>query len=136
MQRLPQQHHNYDIRRERDPCAARRQILWLLCGLVLAAGFVVATRQKAAAVQYGYKYEELRRERASLLEEQQHLLLALEETNAPAKLERAAREIGLQLTRSSQIEAASSGSEQRVTQDLELASTGPTLLSRKAKVER
>ncbi len=135
MQRLPQQHRNYDVRRERDPRAARRQILWLLCGLVLAAGFVVATRQKAAAVQYGYKYEELRRERASLLEEQQRLRLALEETNAPANLERAAREIGLQPTRPSQVEAAS-GSEQRATQDLELASTGPTLLSRKAKVKR
>ncbi|MDQ3257941.1 MAG: hypothetical protein M3R15_29335 [Acidobacteriota bacterium] len=130
MQRLPQQHRNYDIRRERDPRAARRQILWLLCGLVLAAGFVVAARQKVAAVQYGYKYEELRRERASLLEEQQRLRLALEETNAPANLERAAREIGLQPTRPSQVEAAS-GSEQRATQDLELASTKPATAARR-----
>ncbi|MBA3712739.1 MAG: hypothetical protein H0W76_09860 [Pyrinomonadaceae bacterium] len=132
MQRLPQQHRNYDVRRERDPRAARRQILWLLCGLVLAAGFVVAARQQVAAVQYGYKCEELRRERASLLEEQQRLLLALQETNAPAHLERAAREIGLQPTRPSQIEAAPGG-EQRATQDLELASTGPATVARRRR---
>lgn len=106
MKRVPQQYQNRGLRRERDRRVLRRQWLWLTCGLVLVAGFVVAARQQVAAVQYGYESESLRRERAQLVEEQQRLLLALEESSSPARLERAAREIGLEPTRPAQIEAA------------------------------
>ncbi len=109
MRRMPQQQYNSDLRRERDGRALRRQWLWLTCGLVLVGGFVVAARQQVAAVQYGYQSEALRRERAHLVEEQRRLLLALEESSSPARLERAAREIGLEPTRPAQIEAARSG---------------------------
>ncbi len=102
---MPQQNLNRDLRRQRDGRSLRRQWLWLACGLALVGGFVVAARQQVAAVQYGYQSEALRRERAHLVEEQQRLLLALEESASPARLERAAREIGLEPTRPAQIEA-------------------------------
>ncbi len=106
MRRTPLQHHNYPIHRERDRRALKRQSLLLGCGLLLVVGFVIAARLQVTATQYGYKSEELRRERARLLEEQQRLLLALEETASPAQLERAARKLGLQPTRPAQLDAA------------------------------
>ena len=110
MRRVPQQHANSYVRRERDPRALARQALLLASCVVLAAGFVFAARQKIAAVQYGYRSEELRRERERLLEEQHRLLVAVEESSSPVHLERAARTLGLQTARAAQIgvsEAAS-----------------------------
>ena len=103
MKRLPQQHPNSDVRRERDRRAFTRQALLLSACVLLALGFVFAARQKIAAVQYGYRSEELRRERQRLLEEQQRLLLTIEESASPGSLERAARGLGMQPARASQI---------------------------------
>ena len=103
MRRVPQQHANSYVRRERDRRALARQALLLASCVVLAAGFVFAARQKIAAVQYGYRSEELRRERGRLLEEQNRLLVAVEESSSPVHLERAARRLGLQPARASQI---------------------------------
>jgi len=77
----------------------------LVSCLALSVGFILAARQQIAAVQYGYKAEVLRRERATLLDEQRRLRLALEENSSPAQLGRAARDLGLQPTRASQLEA-------------------------------
>ena len=106
MRRVPQQYPNPYVRRERDPRAARRQVLLLAGCLVLAGGFVFAARQQILAVEYGYKTEALRREREQLLDEQRRLLLAVEESSSPAQLEQAARELGMQPARAEQIEAA------------------------------
>lgn len=103
MRRVPQQHANSYVRRERDPRTLTRQALLLASCVVLAAGFVFAARQKIAAVQYGYRSEELRRERERLLEEQHRLLVAVEESSSPVHLERAARTLGLQTARAAQI---------------------------------
>jgi cell division protein FtsL len=100
---MPRQHQNRNVRRERDPRALTRQAVLLVCGLLLAVGFVLAARQKFVAINYGYESENLRRERERLKEEHRHLLLKLEETTTPAQLERAAREIGLQPTRAAQL---------------------------------
>ncbi len=100
---MPQQHPNSYVRRERDRRALRRQATLLACCVVLAVGFVIAARQQFAAVQYGYRSEELRRERERLLEEQRRLHVALEESSSPARLERTARAMGLQPARASQI---------------------------------
>ena len=108
MRRVPQQYPNPYVRRERDPRAARRQVLLLAGCLVLAGGFVLAARQQILAVEYGYKTEALRREREQLLDEQRRLLLAVEESSSPAQLEQAARELGMQPARAEQIEAAAS----------------------------
>lgn len=103
MRRMPRQYLNRNVRRERDPRARTRQTLLLVCGIVLAIGFIVAARQKFVAVSYGYRSEGLRRDRERLMEQQRLLLLKLEETQSPARLERAARELGLQPTRAAQL---------------------------------
>lgn len=103
MRREPQQHPNTDVRRERDPRAAKRQAILLATCALLALGFVFAASQKIAAVQYGYRNEELRRERERLLEEQRRLLLAIEESASLESLERTARELGMQPARASQM---------------------------------
>jgi cell division protein FtsL len=83
------------VHRERDARVLSRVALLLFCGLVLAGGFVFAAQQHFAAVQYGYKNESLRRESERLLAEQQQLMLKREQAAAPARLEAAARELGL-----------------------------------------
>jgi cell division protein FtsL len=104
MRRLPPGQPNFVVRRERDRRALGRLVLLLVCGLVLSGGFVVAARQRFAAVRYGYESEKLRRERERLLEEQRRLILAREQATSPARLESAARAIGMQPVRASQVE--------------------------------
>ena len=106
MRRFPQQNFNHGVRREHDTRALKRQLVMLVCGLVMAGGFVAAAGQHFAAVHYGYNSEELRLKRARLLEEQQQLLLRINEVTSPAALERAALEIGMQPARPSQIKRA------------------------------
>lgn len=108
MRRLPQQYPNPNVRRQRDPRAARRQALLLAGCLVLACGFIYAVRQQILAVNYGYQTEALRHEREELLDEQRKLKLALGESSSPARLEEAGRELGMQPARAAQIEAAAS----------------------------
>jgi cell division protein FtsL len=103
MKRLPLNQPNFTVHRERDMRALGRLALLLFCGLVLAGGFVFAAGQHFAAVRYGYQSEELRRERAQLLEEQRRLLLAREEATSPIRLESAARELGMQALEPAQI---------------------------------
>jgi cell division protein FtsL len=105
MRRLPQQYPNPHVRRQRDPRAARRQAILLVGCLALACGFIYAVRQQILAVDYGYKTEALRREREELLDEQRRLILAVEESSSPARLEEAGRELGMQPARAAQIEA-------------------------------
>jgi cell division protein FtsL len=106
MKRFPQQNFNHGVRREHDTRALKRQLVMLVCGLVMAGGFVVAAGQHFAAVRYGYDGEKLRAERARLLEEHQQLILQINAATAPASLDRAAREIGMQPARPSQINRA------------------------------
>ncbi|HXM33948.1 MAG TPA: hypothetical protein VN920_02060 [Pyrinomonadaceae bacterium] len=95
MNRLPPDHPNSRIHRERDFNALSRLALLLFLGLALSGGFLFAARQHIAALEYGYKSEELRREQQRLLAEQRRLMLAKEQASSPARLEPAAREIGL-----------------------------------------
>jgi hypothetical protein len=95
MKRLPLEYSNARIHRERDFTALSRLALLLFLGAALAVGFLFAARQHFAAIDYGYKSEELRREQQRLLAEQRRLLLAKEEASAPARLEPAARQLGL-----------------------------------------
>jgi hypothetical protein len=106
MRRFPQQNLNHGVRREHDRRALKRQLTMLVCGLVMAGGFVAAAGQHFAAVRYGYSSEELRLQRARLLEEQQQLIMRINAATSPAALERAALEIGMQPARPSQISRA------------------------------
>jgi cell division protein FtsL len=91
------------VRRERDRAALRRQVVLLVCGMLTACGFVLAAGQRFKAVRYGYESEQLREERARLVAERERLTLELNEATAPGALEQAARGIGMQPARASQI---------------------------------
>ena len=95
MKRFPEFQPNAKVRRARDVNALSRLALLLFSGLILAGGFVFAAKQHFAAVQFGYKSEDLRTERKRLLEENQRLALEKERAIAPDKLEPAARRLGL-----------------------------------------
>ena len=129
MRRVPSKQRNSQVRRDRDMRALSRLALLLLCGLVLAGGFMFAAQQHFAAIDYGYKSEGLRRERQRLLEEKQHLMLKKEQAFAPARLAIQARELGLKPLLASQVgtQRASSRSQ------LPLA---PALLTPSASFQR
>jgi cell division protein FtsL len=129
MRRLPSTQRNFTITRERDRRAFSRLALLLMCGLVLTGGFVFAAGQHFAAVRYGYQSEELRRERARLLEEQRRLLLEREVATSPTRLERAAREIGLQPVQAAQVNARKNAAGQ-------LSPTASVLLGPSASLNR
>ncbi|CAN5872710.1 hypothetical protein BH18ACI4_BH18ACI4_05650 [soil metagenome] len=103
MQRLPLNQRNTRVCRERDFRALSRLVLLLGCGLLLAIGFVYGARQHFVAVQFGYESESLRHERRQLLAEQQRLLLEKEQASAPARLESAARQLGLKPLKAGQV---------------------------------
>lgn len=115
MRRLPPDQPNFVVRRERDRRALARLVLLLCCGLMLSGGFVYAAGQRFSAVRYGYRSEELRRERERLLEEQRRLILAREQATSPARLESAALAIGMQSVRPSQVEASATRAQSAST---------------------
>jgi cell division protein FtsL len=109
MNRVPLVHLNPKVRREHDISALSRLVLLLFCGLALTSGFLLAAKQHFAAVQFGYKSEELRRENQQLLEERQRLQLMKEEATSPVRLEPAARGIGLQPVEPGQVAVGKPG---------------------------
>ena len=129
MRRVPLEQRNSQVHRDRDLRALTRLALLLFCGLVLASGFVFAAQQHFAAVDYGYKSEELRRQRETLLQEKQHLMLKKEEAFAPARLAIQARELGLKPLLASQVETQKASSRSQ----LPLA---PALLTPSASLQR
>ena len=104
IRRIPSKQRNALIAREHDRDAFLRLGLLLVCGLALASGFVYAGRQHFAALKYGYETENLRRERDELVEAQRRYLVQREEAASPVRLERAAREIGMQPLQTAQVE--------------------------------
>jgi len=103
MRRVPSKQRNSRVQRDRDVRALSRLGWLLVCGLMLAGGFVFAARQHFSAIDYGYKSEVLRRERERLLEEKQQLMLKREQAFAPARLALEARELGLKPIVASQV---------------------------------
>ena len=128
MKRVPSKQRNSQIHRDRDVRALSRLALLLVCGLVLASGFVFAAEQHFAALDYGYKSEGLRRERERLLDEKQHLMLTKEQAFAPARLAIQARELGLKPLVASQV-----GTQKASRSQLPLA---PALLTPSASFQR
>jgi cell division protein FtsL len=76
----------------------------LLCGLSLAGGFVYAGVQHFAALKLGYETQDMRKIRDSLAEEQRRFLLERESAASPARLERAARQLGMQPMQAAQLD--------------------------------
>lgn len=104
VRRVPSKHRNAPIAREKDKDAFLRLGLLLVVGLGLASGFVYAGRQHFAALKYGYETENLRREHDRLAEEQRRLILQREEAASPAKLEQAAKRLGMQPLQPAQVD--------------------------------
>jgi cell division protein FtsL len=78
--------------------------LLLLCGLSLAGGFVYAGVQHFAALKLGYETQNLRKVRDTLAAEQRRFLVERETVASPARLERAARQLGMQPMQAAQID--------------------------------
>jgi cell division protein FtsL len=104
VRRVPSRQRNARVARERDPGMLLRLGILLLCGLTLAGGFVYAGGQHFAALKLGYETENLRKIRNSLVAEQDRLVLEQQAVASPARLERAARQIGMQPMQAAQID--------------------------------
>ena len=104
VRRIPSRQRNAPVARERDRGALFRLGLLLLCGLTLAGGFVYAGGQHFAALRLGYQTENLRKIRNGLVEEQDRLVVEQQSVASPARLERAARQIGMQPMQAAQID--------------------------------
>jgi len=104
MRRVPSKHRNGRIVRERDRDALKRLSLLLLAALLLAGGFVYAGVQHFAALRFGYETEKLRSALTDAKEEQRRLILQKEIAASPARLERAARQLGMQPMQASQLD--------------------------------
>lgn len=104
MRRVPSRYRNTPIVREREQGALVRLALILGCGLMLAGGFVYAGIQHFGALQLGYQTEKLRAQLNSAKEEQRRLMLEREAVASPVRLERAARQLGMQPLQANQID--------------------------------
>jgi|ERR1700686_2130167 len=104
VRRIPSRHRNAPVPRERDRGALIRLSLLLGCGLTLAGGFVYAGGRHFAALSLGYQTENLRKIRNELAEDQHRFLLEREAAASPARLERAARQLGMQPMQAAQID--------------------------------
>ena len=104
VRRIPSRQRNARIARERDRGALVRLGLLLLCGLTLASGFVYAGGQHFAALRLGYETQNLRKVRDQLAEDQRRFTVEREAAASPARLERAARQLGMQPMQAAQID--------------------------------
>lgn len=104
IRRVPSKQRNTLVKRERDPRALTRLALLLLCGLFLAGGFVYAGGRHFAALKLGYETERLRNALNAAREDQRRLTLEREAAASPARLELAARKLGMQPMQPAQID--------------------------------
>jgi len=104
IRRVPSKQRNTILRRERDPRALTRLALLLLCGLLLASGFIYAGGRHFAALKLGYETEKLRNALNAAREDQRRLTLDREAAASPARLELAARKLGMQPMQPAQID--------------------------------
>jgi cell division protein FtsL len=111
IRRVPSKQRNNLVRREADPRVLIRLALLLIGGLVLAGGFVYAGGRHFAALKLGYETEKLRNSLSTAREDQRRLLLEREAAASPARLELAARRLGMQPMQPAQIDPLNQRSE-------------------------
>ena len=104
LRRIPSRQRNAPVTRERDGRMLGRLAMLLVCGLILAAGFVYAGVQHFAALKLGYETENLRKIRNALVEDQHRFQLQHDAAVSPARLEQAARQLGMQPMQAAQID--------------------------------
>ena len=111
IRRVPSKQRNTLVKRERDPRALTRLAWLLLCGLFLAGGFIYAGGRHFAALGLGYETEKLRNALNAAREDQRRLTLEREAAASPARLELAARRLGMQPMQPAQIDPLKQRSE-------------------------
>ena len=132
IRRVPSKQRNRLIAPEKDRDAFLRLGLLLVCGLGLASGFVYAGRQHFAALKLGYDTQSLRRERDQLAEEQRRFLLLREEAASPIRLERAAKQLGMQALQPAQIDPLRQTAKLSTKEVLPASETRPSSPARSA----
>ena len=111
IRRVPSKQRNALVKRERDPRALTRLAWLLLCGLLLAGGFVYAGGRHFASLRLGYETEKLRNSLNAARADQRRLTLEREAAASPARLELAARKLGMQPMQPAQIDPLKPRSE-------------------------
>jgi cell division protein FtsL len=76
----------------------------LIAAAILAIGFLYAGHQHFAALRLGYETERLRNALTGAKEEQRRLAVQREVATSPARLEQAARQLGMQPMQASQVD--------------------------------
>ena len=104
MRRVPSKHRNASLARERDRSALKRFSSVLTAAAILAVGFLYAGHQHFAALRLGYETEKLRHALTDAKEEQRRLTVQKEAVSSPARLEQAARQLGMQPMQASQLD--------------------------------
>ncbi len=135
VRRIPSKQRNARLAREVDRGALVRLALLLLCGLTLAGGFVYAGGQHFAALRFGYQTENLRKVRSELAEDQHRLILEREAAASPARLERAARQLGMQPMQAAQIDPLKRPLKPSVEKAAPATSSAPTTPARNAEAK-
>lgn len=111
IRRVPSKQRNTLVKRERDPRALTRLALLMFGGLFLAGGFIYAGGRHFAALKLGYETERLRNALNAAREDQRRLTLEREAAASPARLELAARKLGMQPMQPAQIDPLKQQSE-------------------------
>jgi cell division protein FtsL len=97
MRRVPARHRNRPVVvKEKDRDAVKRFSSLLTAAAILAVGFLYAGHQHFAALHLGYETEKLRNALTDAKEEQRRLTVQKEMASSPARLEQAARQLGMQ----------------------------------------
>ena len=136
VRRIPSRQRNARVVRERDRGSLLRLGLLLCCGLTLAGGFVYAGVQHFAALRLGYQTENLRKVRNQLAEERRLYLLEREAAASPARLERAARQLGMQTLQAAQIDPLKRTVEKTTEKNSPPTSVAPAAQKTQVKVIR
>src|SRR5881394_2266385 len=104
MRRVPSRHRNAPIVvKEPDRGAVKRFSSLMAAAAILAIGFLYAGHQHFAALRLGYETEKLRNTLTNASEEQRRLTVQKEVVASPARLEQAARQLGMQPIQASQL---------------------------------
>lgn len=105
MRRVPSRHRNSRIvGKEPDRGAIKRFSSLLAAAGILAIGFLYAGHQHFASLRLGYDTQKLRTALTDAKDEQRRLSVQKEMAASPARLEQAARQLGMQPMHAAQID--------------------------------
>jgi cell division protein FtsL len=105
MRRIPSRHRNAPtVTKVPDRGAFKRFSSLLAAAAILAIGFLYAGHQHFAALRLGYETEKLRNTLTDAKEEQRRLTVQREVATSPARLEQAARQLGMQPMQANQFD--------------------------------